>query len=135
MIGIAFGLRGTLVSDGDIELRAFRRVANEHANRLDVVLDESQLLVTSEDLFGSDRIHRAGFPRAVARALDALLGESGSIAGLETDFRRAAAVIVADIVRPLPDTRETLEQIASLGIPRNVCECVESGTLYHLANG
>ncbi len=120
MIGVAFGLRGTLVSDGDVEQLAFRRVATKHANRLHLILDEERLDLAIDRLTRTDGIRRSEFPGAVSRALHVLLGGNGQIGDLEADFRRSAAALVADVVQPLPDTRETLAQLASLGIPRAI---------------
>lgn len=68
MIGVAFGLRGTLVSDDDVELRAFRQVVTERRNGVEL-----------ERSSAGRRGHRP------------------------------------DVVTPLPNTRETLERIVSLG--------------------
>ena len=120
LIGVAFGLRGTLVNDSDVERRAFCTVAREHATRLNLTLDESRLRSATNELFGSLAFRRAGLPETVACTLDEILGGDRKKTDLEADFRRAAGAAVADVVAPLYEVCEMLGRVASLGIPRAI---------------
>ena len=109
MIGVAFGLFGTLVTDADRLVPAARAVALREARRLDVNIDAAAI----------EAEESAWTHAALAERVHALLDERAVLVALEAQIRveEASRIGESDI---LPTAPRTVAQLSSLNIAHAV---------------
>jgi HAD superfamily hydrolase (TIGR01509 family) len=119
MIGVAFDLTGTLLRDTGLEQAAARELLRQLSEERGLSFDE---LRASEvgDLCKRSFAFENDFARSSAVFVDAVqayIAEPAPPAVVLSRFRQIAVQLVPSQTEPLPGARETLAQIASLGIP------------------
>jgi FMN phosphatase YigB (HAD superfamily) len=117
MIAIAFALAGTLSIEDRLEQRAFLALLERLTRERRLPFDETRVQRVADELFGAGEAEPDAQPAALADAVATLLGERPPFAVVVARFRQIAALLAPDFVRVAPETRTTLERIASLRVP------------------
>jgi putative hydrolase of the HAD superfamily len=119
MIAIAFSLRGTLTRTERLERDAFLALVRERCAELGVPYRDAPALAAADGLFPAG-VDALVAPEQLAAAAIALLDDTAPGPVLVARFRQIADRLAQSAVTTPPDTRETLERIASLGVPTAV---------------
>lgn len=116
MFAIAFALRGTLTVTEHLERDAFVELVRERSAARGTSFVEIEAVAAAESLFlpGDGAVVSAA---QVADAATRLLGDTVAASVLIARFRQIADRLAPARVTLPPQTQETLERIASLGIP------------------
>jgi FMN phosphatase YigB (HAD superfamily) len=119
LFALAFALRGTLTTTEHLERDAFIALVRERCEAIGVPYFEREAIDAAERLFppGSDEVVSAA---RVAKAVAGLVGDAAAEPVLIAQFRQIADRLAPSRVTSPPETRETLERIASLGIPMGI---------------
>jgi putative hydrolase of the HAD superfamily len=119
MIGVAFDLTGTLLRDTGLERAACIELLRRLSDERGLAFDEScasEVCDVCERLFAFEH-ELAPSAAPFVDAVQAFLGEPAPARVLLSRFRQTAMQLVPSRAELLPRARETLAQIASLGIP------------------
>ncbi|MGP6156450.1 MAG: HAD family hydrolase [Vulcanimicrobiaceae bacterium] len=134
MIGVAFDLSGTLVRGAGLERAAFlellRRLSAEHGP----AFDDARAAEACAQAFTAED-ERGPAQTALVEAANAFLGETAPARVLLSRFRQVAVQRIPNGAEPLPEARETLAHIASLGIPCAILTNGWSSLEQHKARG
>jgi FMN phosphatase YigB (HAD superfamily) len=119
MLAIAFALRGTLTRTDHLESESFMELLRERCAALRRPVAEAEAAAIAHDLFASGGRVAASGDR-LARAVSRLIGEPVSQPVLIARFRQIGDRLAERHVTSTTAVRQTLERIASLGIPTAV---------------
>ncbi len=119
MFALGFALRGTLTATDHLERDAFVELLRERARAVGRPYLESEAVAAAERLFPPGSVAVVP-PTHVAAAVTTFVGDTVAEQVLIARFRQIADRLAPPRVMLPPHTRETLECIASLGIPMAV---------------
>ncbi|GAC1392677.1 MAG: hypothetical protein NVSMB31_11080 [Vulcanimicrobiaceae bacterium] len=116
MIGVGFGLAGTLIEDRGVTECAFKDMVRQYASRVPSHDDVAQSCRHLQELF------EGGLPveAAATAALEALLGKCSIPADAGMAFRRAQRRAVESKICAYPDVATVLNTLAEFSIPMAV---------------
>ena len=119
MLAIAFALRGTLTRTDQLEYASFIELLRDRSKALRLPITEAEAVAAAQELFSRNTVSRVTAGQ-IAEAVSRLLGDTILQPVLIAQFRQIAARLAPQYVTSTPVVRQTLERIASLGIPTAV---------------